>query len=89
VAEEKARAKREERVIKQWTRLIQGLRIRQRLREQYGTKSDQAHADEEGKGKTEQKRVVDGENIKPEAGKNGLLQAEAEEVYINFMICQI
>lgn len=40
VAEEKARVKREERVIKQWTRLIQGLRIRQRLQEQYGTKSD-------------------------------------------------
>ncbi|KAG6898421.1 hypothetical protein C0992_004132 [Termitomyces sp. T32_za158] len=37
-AEEKSRAKREERVVKQWTRLIQGLRVRQRLREQYATK---------------------------------------------------
>jgi len=35
--EEKARTKREEKVIKQWTRLIQGLKIRQRLQEQYGT----------------------------------------------------
>ncbi|KAF9465269.1 hypothetical protein BDZ94DRAFT_1160286 [Collybia nuda] len=34
-AEEKARIKREERVIKQWTRLVQGLRIRQRLQDQY------------------------------------------------------
>ncbi|KAG6885649.1 hypothetical protein C0993_011783 [Termitomyces sp. T159_Od127] len=37
-AEEKNRIKREERVVKQWTRLIQGLRVRQRLREQYATK---------------------------------------------------
>ncbi len=28
--------KREEKVIQQWTRLIQGLRIRQKLQEQYG-----------------------------------------------------
>ncbi|KAG5638732.1 hypothetical protein H0H81_010542 [Sphagnurus paluster] len=37
-AEEKARAKREERVIKQWSRLVHGLRIRQRLQAQYATK---------------------------------------------------
>ncbi len=42
MAEEKARKKREERVIKQWTRLIHGLRIRQRLQEQYGRTSDRA-----------------------------------------------
>ncbi|KDR82961.1 hypothetical protein GALMADRAFT_238668 [Galerina marginata CBS 339.88] len=36
--EEKARIKREERVLKQWTRLVQGLRIRQRLQEKYSTK---------------------------------------------------
>ncbi|KAJ8080192.1 hypothetical protein PM082_017022 [Marasmius tenuissimus] len=34
-AEEKAKIKREERVIKLWTRLVHGLRIRQRLQEQY------------------------------------------------------
>ncbi|TFK63043.1 Rad4-domain-containing protein [Pluteus cervinus] len=34
-AEEKARIKREERVIKRWTRLIHGLRVRKRLQEQY------------------------------------------------------
>jgi len=37
-AEEKARIKKEDRVLKQWTRLIHGLRIRQRLQEQYGSK---------------------------------------------------
>ena len=33
--EEKERTKRMERVLKRWTRLIQAMRIRQRLREQY------------------------------------------------------
>lgn len=37
-AEEKARIKREDRVLKQWTRLIHGLRIRQRLQDQYASK---------------------------------------------------
>ncbi|KZT11843.1 Rad4-domain-containing protein [Laetiporus sulphureus 93-53] len=41
-AEQKRRAKREEQVIKRWTKLIQGLRIRQRLQEQY------AHPDQRG-----------------------------------------
>ncbi|CAA7262889.1 unnamed protein product [Cyclocybe aegerita] len=36
-ADEKARIKKEDRVLKQWTRLIHGLRIRQRLQEQYGS----------------------------------------------------
>ncbi|KAF9525479.1 hypothetical protein CPB83DRAFT_859313 [Crepidotus variabilis] len=40
-AQEKARAKREERVLKQWTRLIQGLRIRQSLQEKYGSKTSE------------------------------------------------
>ncbi|KAH9841395.1 Rad4-domain-containing protein [Rhodofomes roseus] len=34
-AEQKRRAKREDQVIKRWTKLIHGLRIRQRLQEQY------------------------------------------------------
>ncbi|KIJ26683.1 hypothetical protein M422DRAFT_191935, partial [Sphaerobolus stellatus SS14] len=34
-AEEKERIKKEERVLKRWTRLIHGLRIRKRLQEQY------------------------------------------------------
>ncbi|KAF9485754.1 Rad4-domain-containing protein [Pholiota conissans] len=41
-AEEKARIKREDRVLKQWTRLIHGLRIRQRLQDQYATTSGKA-----------------------------------------------
>jgi len=40
-ASEKARAKKQERVLKQWTRLIHGLRIRQRLQEQYGSKGNE------------------------------------------------
>ncbi|KAF9013151.1 hypothetical protein BDQ17DRAFT_1342855 [Cyathus striatus] len=39
-AEEKARARREDRVLKQWTRLIHGLQIRQRLQKQYGKKPE-------------------------------------------------
>ncbi|KAI0947082.1 hypothetical protein AcV7_009609 [Taiwanofungus camphoratus] len=35
VAEDKRRAKRQEQVIKRWTKLVQGLRIRQRLQDQY------------------------------------------------------
>ena len=37
-AEEKERIKREERVLKRWTRLVQGLRIRKRLQEQYANR---------------------------------------------------
>lgn len=43
-AEEKERIKREERVIKRWTRLVQGLRIRQRLQEQYADKPSSTQA---------------------------------------------
>ncbi|TFK33041.1 hypothetical protein BDQ12DRAFT_716098 [Crucibulum laeve] len=53
-AEEKARFKREDRALKQWTRLIQGLRIRHRLKAQYGSKpneesSHQAEVEKEEK----------------------------------------
>ena len=36
----KEQAKRQEAVIKRWTRLVQGLRIRQRLQEQYADRGD-------------------------------------------------
>ena len=39
-AEAKRRAKRQEQVIKRWTKLVQGLRIRQRLLEQYADRAD-------------------------------------------------
>ncbi|KAF9021485.1 Rad4-domain-containing protein [Hymenopellis radicata] len=39
-AQKKAQIKRRERAIKQWTRLIHGLRIRQRLQAQYARKPD-------------------------------------------------
>ncbi|KAF9262696.1 Rad4-domain-containing protein [Marasmius fiardii PR-910] len=38
-AEEKAKFKREERVVKLWTKLVHGLRIRQRLIEQYADRN--------------------------------------------------
>ncbi|KIY51558.1 Rad4-domain-containing protein [Fistulina hepatica ATCC 64428] len=40
-AEELERIKKKERVLKNWKHLVQGLRIRQRLREQYGTEQQQ------------------------------------------------
>ncbi|THH27307.1 hypothetical protein EUX98_g6882 [Antrodiella citrinella] len=40
-AEKKRNAKRQEQVIKRWTRLVQGLRIRQRLQAQYADRSEQ------------------------------------------------
>ena len=47
-AEEKARLKRQARVIKSWTRLIQGLRIRQRLQEEYADKAQPVNAIRQG-----------------------------------------
>ncbi|KAF9240193.1 hypothetical protein BU15DRAFT_74111 [Melanogaster broomeanus] len=42
-AEEKARAKRLERVCKRWIRLVQGLRIRDRLQKQYASNAEHEH----------------------------------------------
>ncbi|KAH7097516.1 Rad4-domain-containing protein, partial [Auriculariales sp. MPI-PUGE-AT-0066] len=39
-SEEKERAKRQDRVLKRWTRLVHGLRIRERLLKQYGNPDD-------------------------------------------------
>lgn len=41
-AEEKAHAKRLDQVHKRWIRLVQGLRIRDRLRKQYASNTDDA-----------------------------------------------
>ncbi|KAJ3735857.1 hypothetical protein DFJ43DRAFT_1207547 [Lentinula guzmanii] len=54
----KAQLKKKERVIKQWTRLVHGLRIRQRLQEQY--------ADRLGKGKDEDGPADSSEQSKDE-----------------------
>ena len=43
-AEKKRRKKQQEQVIKRWQRLIQGLRIRQRLQEQYADRTPQINA---------------------------------------------
>ncbi|KAK0243924.1 hypothetical protein EDD85DRAFT_806100 [Armillaria nabsnona] len=63
-AQEKARVKREEKAIKRWTRLIHGLRIRQRLQEQYAGRGEEDKATEKEKG--------DEEN-QPEQGGGGFL----------------
>ncbi|KAH8104624.1 Rad4-domain-containing protein [Cristinia sonorae] len=44
-AELKRQVKRKEQVIKRWTRFVQGLRIRQRLQEQYADRSQQPSGD--------------------------------------------
>lgn len=43
-AEEKARAKRLDQVHKRWIRLVQGLRIRERLHKQYSSNAGDAQA---------------------------------------------
>ncbi|KAL4250566.1 transglutaminase-like superfamily protein [Abortiporus biennis] len=60
-AEEKRRAKRHEHVIKRWTRLIHGLRIRQRLQEQYASKDANAA----------ETRAAPGDEEDPEAKHEG------------------
>ena len=60
-AEAKRRAKREEQVLKRWTKLVQGLRIRQRLVEQYADRApaedSQAQSDAAAKQAAEEVRV--------------------------------
>ncbi|KAA1469725.1 Rad4-domain-containing protein [Dentipellis sp. KUC8613] len=43
-AAQKEQAKRQQNAIKRWTRLVQGLRIRQRLQEQYASSGQPSHA---------------------------------------------
>ena len=47
-AEAKRAAKRREAVIKRWTKLIHGLRIRERLQEQYADRRDPEQPTERG-----------------------------------------
>ncbi|KAK0187785.1 hypothetical protein F5146DRAFT_1060756 [Armillaria mellea] len=67
-AQEKARVKREEKAIKRWTRLIHGLRIRQRLQEQYA-----------GRGE-EDKPTEKDEEKQPEQGGGGGFLVGADDV---------
>ncbi|OSD07353.1 Rad4-domain-containing protein, partial [Trametes coccinea BRFM310] len=57
-AEAKRQAKRQEQVIKRWTKLIQGLRIRQRLQKQY--------ADRAGTPVEDKNKDSDGPHVPPE-----------------------
>ncbi|KAK0487733.1 hypothetical protein IW261DRAFT_1558782 [Armillaria novae-zelandiae] len=67
-AQEKARAKREEKAIKRWTRLIHGLRIRRRLQEQYAGCGEEDKATE----KDDERR--------PEQGGGGGFLVGADDV---------
>lgn len=58
-AAEKEKTKRHDAVIKRWTRLIQGLRIRKRLQEQYAGRADNPLANGNGVGGTNE-NVDDG-----------------------------
>jgi hypothetical protein len=62
IAEEKARAKREDQAIKRWIRLVQGLRIRQRLQDQYasGTAEDQKQQEKQS---TDPEEKAEGEEM--------------------------
>ncbi len=53
--------KREEKAIKRWTRLIHGLRIRQRLQEQYAGRGEEDKATE--KEKEDEEVCMDSEHL--------------------------
>lgn len=56
-AEEKARLKKEERVLKQWSRLVHGLRIRERLQKQYADRADPDGAGDSGSSGKKKKKA--------------------------------
>ena len=62
IAEEKAREKRQDQAIKRWIRLVQGLRIRQRLQAQYasGTAEDQRQSEKQN---TDRDEKAEGEEM--------------------------
>ncbi|KAF8628657.1 hypothetical protein AX15_003788 [Amanita polypyramis BW_CC] len=66
-AEVKARAKREDQAIKRWMRLIQGLRIRQRLLDQYTNKPAESEGQPEKRGVDEEGEAHVEEKAEPEA----------------------
>lgn len=45
-AEERERAKREERALKRWVKLIHGIRVRLRLRAEYGEIDEVSYCDQ-------------------------------------------
>ncbi|KAJ7575142.1 hypothetical protein C8J56DRAFT_1017213 [Mycena floridula] len=70
-AQEAAQAKREERALKRWTKLIHGLRVRQRLLEQYAGNSDQQASTDRAE--------PNESNVFPARGGGGFL-VEADDV---------
>lgn len=62
IADEKARAKREDQAIKRWIRLVQGLRIRQRLQDQYASRTAEDQRQQE-KQSTDPDEKAEGEEV--------------------------
>jgi xeroderma pigmentosum group C-complementing protein len=56
---EKEETKRQAEVLKRWTRLVQGLRIRQRLVEQYKDRGRQEQRDPQGGDETNAERKLE------------------------------
>ncbi|THU97115.1 Rad4-domain-containing protein [Dendrothele bispora CBS 962.96] len=89
-AERKARIKKEERVIKQWTRIIHGLRIRQRLQDQYVAKDVKSAQEAESSG--QQNGVVhaevheEGEESAPVSDGGGFLLRGVDDVVQSYSL---
>ncbi|PPQ71040.1 hypothetical protein CVT24_011921 [Panaeolus cyanescens] len=79
-AAEKAKTQKEERVIKQWTRLIQGLRIRDRLQKKYGTGSNTPSKPAEEQPKDEAQEEAEAEDQAERLELAGGYLAGADEV---------
>ncbi|KAJ6582797.1 hypothetical protein B0H10DRAFT_1890357 [Mycena sp. CBHHK59/15] len=74
-AAEKAHAKKRERVLKRWTRLIHGLRIRQSLQEEYKDRQPTAFAGEQGEDVEILPGLAGGGGFLAGAGADGVVQA--------------
>ncbi|KIK69809.1 hypothetical protein GYMLUDRAFT_34213 [Collybiopsis luxurians FD-317 M1] len=67
---EKARLKKEERVLKQWTRLVHGLRIRQRLQEQYANRGGDTERDTTAAASTTKRDADDATTARKKGAKS-------------------
>ena len=77
IADQKARAKREDQAIKRWIRLVQGMRIRQRLQDQYasGTAEDQRQPEKQS---TDLEEKAEGEEASAPVRSCSILQPSSD-----------
>lgn len=80
-AEEKARLKKEERVLKQWSRLVHGLRIRERLQKQYADRADPDGAGGPSSSGKKKKKVNN--DVTSHTRKNGEQPLSVEDSNVN------